>query len=108
MNSIYKTITALALMLGAMTTLWGGSEKLSPELRSSELRSSKMTANVEIIVQYNVTPTGAHHLKVVKLGGTLRESMDRVMSAHYSVPASALTILSNDPDIAFIAPNRPL
>jgi len=32
--------------------------------------------------------------------------MDFIKGAHYSVPASALDALANDPDVAYVTPNR--
>ncbi len=34
--------------------------------------------------------------------------MNNVRSAHYTVPGAALKTLSEDPDVAYISPNRPL
>ena len=56
--------------------------------------------------QYKVTPTEAHHQKVAALGGKLHSKMDFIKGAHYTVPASALQTLANDPDVAYITPDR--
>ena len=81
----------------------GGQQKLS-----SDLQSLSSAANVEVIVQYRAVPTDAHHQKVGKLGGKLTRKMDFIRSAHYSVPASELQSLADDPEVEFVSPDRPL
>ncbi len=104
----FAAIAGLALTCGA--TVWAGSEKLSPELKPENRSSSRSVqnpeSNVEVIVQYKVTPTEAHHRRVAGLGGKLNAKMDFIKGAHYTVPASALDTLANDPDVSYITPNR--
>ena len=100
-------IFGLALTCG--TVAWAGTEKLSTELKPenrSGSRSAQDADLVEVIVQYKVAPTEAHHRRIAGLGGKLNTRMDFIKAAHYSVPASALDELANDPDIAYISPNR--
>ena len=110
-------IIAAALSLCVNTAVWGADlEKLSPELKRSVATHSaagKGTAgnssqNVEVIVQYKVHPTAAHHGRVAERGGKLLHQFEHVKAAHYSVPASSLAELANDPDVAYISPNRPV
>ena len=95
-------VACLALAFTATGAL-AGDEKLSFDLKSNALNR-----NVEVIVQYKVHPTDAHHQRVVDLGGTLQSKMDYIQAGHYTVPPSALKSLSEDPDVAFVTPNRPL
>ena len=103
-------IFGLALTCG--TVAWAGTEKLStelkPENRTAGRSAQNAEANVEVIVQYKVVPTEAHHQRVAALGGTLRNRMDHIKGAHYTLPKSALATLANDPDVAYISPNRSL
>jgi len=99
MKKISKLVVGWLALTFAATVVWAGSEKLSSDLNG---RSN----NVEVIVQYKVTPTEAHHQKVAALGGTLHSKMDFIKGAHYTVPASALQTLANDPDVAYITPDR--
>jgi serine protease AprX len=69
---------------------------------------TKVGDRVEVIVQYKVTPTEAHHQRVAALGGRLNAKMDFIKGAHYTVPSSALATLAEDPDVAYITPNRPI
>ena len=80
-----------------------GHEKIS-----SDLQFRNSAGDLDVIVQYNVVPTEAHYRKVTNLGGTLRRRMDFIKGAHYSVPRSGLQTLADDPDVAYISPNRPL
>ncbi|MDQ6705993.1 MAG: S8 family peptidase, partial [Acidobacteriota bacterium] len=99
-KSIGVALLALAM---TCTMASAGNEKLS-----SDLQSRNSSADAEVIVQYKVVPTDAHHRKVGALGGTLHGKMEHIKAGHYTVPASALQILSEDPDVAFISPNRSL
>jgi serine protease AprX len=103
-NTIVKFtgIAWLALSLAAAAA-WAGSEKLS-----SDLRSRNLSDRLDVIVRYNVTPTDAHHGKVEKQGGALRDKLDVIKAGHYTIPRSALDTLSDDPDAAYISPNRGL
>ncbi len=63
---------------------------------------------MDVIIQFNETPTEAHHQKVQNQGGVLKTKLDFIKGAHYSVPVHSLPALEDDPDIAYISPNRPL
>src|SRR5437879_3923220 len=87
----------------AATVAWAGSEKLSTELHSRNL-----PASLDVIVQYKVPPTDTQHQKIVNLGGVLRTRLDVIRAGYYTVPNSALSRLSEDPDVSYITPNRAL
>ena len=42
------------------------------------------------------------------MGGKLNAKMNFIRARHYTVPSSALQSLANDPDVAFVSPNRVL
>src|SRR5205823_1644378 len=96
-------IAALATALTCTAPVYASAQKLSAELRG---RSG--SEQVEVIVQYRTAPTEAHHHRVANLGGQLHSSMEYVHAAHYSVPVSAVNDLSDDPDVVYISPNRPV
>ena len=103
---ITKSIGIFCLALGLAgnaTILRAGDEKLSADLKSQNL-----AANVEVIVQYKVAPTEAHHQKVASLGGKLNRRLDFIKAAHYTLPKSTLQTMANDPDVAYITPDRAL
>ena len=84
----------------------GKKHKLSKDLDA--LKGGHNGATVDVIIQFNQTPTAAHHKKVQDKGGALKTKLDFIKGAHYSVPAGSLEALENDPDVAYISPNRPL
>src|SRR4029077_11617108 len=63
-------------------------------------------ATVDVIIQFVQVPTDAHHKKVQNKGGVLKTKLDFIKGAHYSVPAEALDALADDPDVAYISPDR--
>ena len=70
-----KTLRLIALcglaVTYADTVAWAGTDKLA-----TELRADKVAGSIEVIVQYKVTPTEAHHARVAALGGKLHAKMD--------------------------------
>jgi serine protease AprX len=104
MKKISKLVGIALLGLNlAAGVVWAGSDKLSTELRSGNL-----PAIVDVIVQYKVAPADANYQKVVKLGGALHDRIEVIKAARYTIPSTALRTLSDDPEVAFITPNRAL
>src|SRR3989440_4984192 len=100
-------LLALIVLLAAGTSLADGKKhKLSKELDA--VKGGHNGATVDVIIQFNQTPTDAHHHKVQNKGGALKTRLDVIKGAHYSVPADSLKDLEKDPDVAYISPNRPL
>jgi subtilisin family serine protease len=94
-------VSGLVLALIAPVA-WAGTEKLSTELRQHG------AGDQEVIVQYRVTPTAAHHAKVTARGGQVLHKFAHVRAGHYVVSGTVLEELSNDPDVTWISPNRSL
>src|SRR5712692_8516796 len=114
-DSVLKTTTtwgrriallALITLLAAGLSLADSKHKLSKDLDA--LKGGHDGATVDVIIQFNQTPTDAHHQKVQNKGGVLKTKLDFIKSAHYSVPVEALDDLASDPDVAYISPNRPV
>src|SRR5437867_4994201 len=111
-DSVLKTTTwgarlallTLITLLVAGLCLADGKHKLSKDLDA--LKGSHNGATVDVIIQFNQTPTAAHHQKVQNKGGVLKTNLDFIKGAHYSVPVEALDALADDPDVAYITPNR--
>src|SRR6266851_2677630 len=100
-------LLALVTLLTAGTSLADSKKpKISDDLKAA--RSSKHGATIDVIIQFNQTPTDAHHQKVQSKGGTLKTKLDLIKAAHYSVPVDALDALADDPDVVYISPNRPV
>lgn len=85
-----------SLMLAALAT--AADRKIARDLDRSNSDST-----VDVIVQFRHTPTDAHHAKVLNRGGQLRSTLDLVKGGAYSVPASALKNLSEDPEVTYIS-----
>src|SRR5437867_9693627 len=113
-DSVLKTTTwgarlallTLVTLLVAGLCLADGKHKLSKDLDA--LKGSHSGATVDVIIQFNQTPTDAHHQKVQNKGGVLKTKLDFIKGAHYSVPVESLEALADDPDVAYISPDRPV
>src|SRR5437868_6932913 len=86
-------------------------QRLSPEL--SKLSSAKnfptlANQRVQVIVQFKQSPTQRHIQKMTNLGGRHLQKLQAVRGRVYNLPLSALAKLANDPDVAYISPNRPV
>jgi serine protease AprX len=75
---------------------------------SADLDDSNGSASVNVIVQYSQTPTQKQFDGVRTRGGHLNRRLGTLRGAAFSVPASALRDLANDPDVTYISPDRPL
>ena len=80
---------------------FAGQGKLSPDLRDSN-------DDVEVIVQYKVQPQQKHRDKLAAHGGQVKDSLDLVKGVVAHVPAKKLADLDDDPDVAYVSPNRPV
>ena len=78
-------------------------QKLSAELAAKDPR-----AQVNVIVQWKHKPTEATHLKVLSRGGLIRQRYSSITAGAYSMSAAAIQDLANDPDVVYIAPDRPV
>jgi len=79
-----------------------------PRKMAKDLEGKNALDQVDVIVQFTKAPTARHHQKVLSRGGQLKQELGLVKSGAYSLPASALAELAADPDVAYIAPDRPL
>src|SRR6266481_4242431 len=113
-DSVLKTTTwgarlallTLITLVVAGLCLADGKHKLSKDLDA--LKGSHSGATVDVIIQFNQTPTDAHHQKVQNKGGVLKTKLDFIKGAHYSVPVESLDALADDPDVTYISPDRRL
>src|SRR5712691_4335183 len=99
-------LALITLLAAALSFADGKKHKLSNDLDA--LKGGHNGATVDVIIQFNQTPTAAHHQKVQGKGGVLKTKLDFIKAAHYSVPAESLDALADDPDVAYISPDRPL
>jgi len=99
-------LTLITLLAAGLSLADGKKHKLSKDLDA--LKGGHDGATVDVIIQFNRPPTAAHHQRVQKKGGILKTKLDVIKGAHYSVPVQSLQDLADDPDIAYISPNRPI
>ena len=95
------TPKTLSLLLLASSLAFGRNARIAEDLERGNPDSM-----VNVIVQFRHTPTATHHRKVSERGGRHLATLDLINGAVYSVPAGALEDLANDPDVAYIAPDR--
>src|SRR5437660_1499064 len=101
-------LLSLITLLTAGPSLADGKHKVSKDLEALKGANANNGAMVDVIIQFNQTPTAVHHQEVQGKGGVLKTKMDFINGAHYSVPVGALDALADDPDVAYISPDRPV
>src|SRR6266478_8246579 len=99
-------LALITLLAAGLSFADGKKNKLSKDLDA--LEGGHDGATVDVIIQFNQTPTDAHHQKVQNKGGVLKTKLDFINGAHYSVPVESLDALADDPDVAYISPDRPV
>ena len=75
---------------------------------ASDLERQDPTSDVDVIIQFKQAPTARHHAKVLSRGGQLKAKLDVVKGGAYRIKRGALDDLANDPDVAYISPDRPV
>jgi serine protease AprX len=99
-----KIVVGLLLVLSPILG-WGKSKKFSSDLDPA----GKGSAMVNVIVQYKVAPEAKHHSKAQAHGANLKHHLDLVRGTAMSIPANQLqSLVADDPDIAYVSPDRPL
>jgi hypothetical protein len=102
MRAMAAAFAALALMV-TMARAADVERTLLPSLQSA-----RADQEVDVIVQYKVTPTEKHQKRAEAPGGRLQGRMEHVKAAHYRISAAQLKALAGDPDVAYVSSNRPL
>jgi serine protease AprX len=74
-----------------------------------ELQNVSDDQSLDVIVQYRVPPHSAHFDRVKNRGGVLKKDLrGAIQGAVFHIPASLLAVLANDPDVAYVTPDRTL
>ena len=94
----------LILGLIGCTTLSYAKSKLSSELKGR----GHETSAVKVIVQFKHKPVASHQSEISRRGGSVQADLSLVNSLQATMPASKLEELSNDDEVAYISPDRPL
>jgi serine protease AprX len=96
-------------LVAGMFLIWvsmpgNAGRKLAPDLVTPRGNSA-----LDVIVQFTSTPTERHHDKIRRRGGELKHDLSGALNgAHYTIPAHKVRELSQDPEVAYISPNRRL
>ena len=90
-------------MLFAARPTFAAHPKLARDLEGGDPEKT-----ADVIVQFHQTPSAKHHQKVRQMAATHKASLQLVKGAVYSVPAGKLAELADDPNVAYISPDRPV
>lgn len=63
---------------------------------------------MDVIVQFRVPPAPKHKDMVVAHGGLVKQHLGPVKGLLVTLPASRVRGLSNDPDVVYVSPDRPI
>jgi serine protease AprX len=101
-SRVKRFLSGLALMLVA-TSGFAQVPKIA-----TAIHGRKDNAAIDVIVQFLTPPELRHWEKILAHGGTVKEELKFIKALHASVPASQLDDLSQDPEVTYISPNRPI
>lgn len=96
-----RLLALVLFILLPFSFAFAGPEKIARDLQNADPNST-----VDVIIQFKHFPTETDHQKVRAKGGVLKTQLDVVKGGVYSVPTEALTTLADDPDVAYISPDR--
>ncbi|HZU21561.1 MAG TPA: S8 family serine peptidase, partial [Terriglobales bacterium] len=100
---ISAMLVAGALVAGSLPAV-AQQSKLAPELQGRDAADS-----VDVIVQFNQSPTDRHFAKVTSKGAEVTAKLASVNGGAFAhLPASSLAELAADPDVAYVSLDRPV
>ena len=95
--------TLLIVLFSLMAEASGRSPKLAQDLSSAD-----PNANIPVIIQYVQQPGDRDNQKALNLGGELKHKLQHLKSAAYTMPATSLKALANDPNVRYVSADRPI
>jgi len=103
-NEFMKLRVIIPVLVLALATLAAArQDKLAPELQASSQQD-----NVKVIISYKVVPGTEHLRKLNGHGGQVTKDLSSLRELAVTLPANRVDDLSNDDDIAYISPDRPV
>ena len=96
-----KSLLRIAVLLLAGSFAFAQSPKIAPDLAGLNPKSK-----AKVIIQYRHAPADADHRDVVNRGGSFTRHLHLINGDVYTLPASALAALANNPRVAYISPDR--
>jgi serine protease AprX len=97
---ISRRIAAIFALLVPFLS-YGRSPKLAQDLDVNDAQ-----AEIDVIVQFAAPPGPEQQDKVNHRGGKFKADLHLINAAAYTIPASALADLADDPDVVYISPDR--
>lgn len=108
-----KRLPILVVVVLATSLCLAAPRKLSPELSAKLANLASAQAQqapgelVDVIIQFRQGTTAQNNIqKMQGLGASHRNALDVVNGGLYRIPASLLAKLANDPDVAYVSPDR--
>src|SRR5208337_2709391 len=98
-----KLSVLILLVTFISSAMWAKDHKLSPDLSADN-----SSDQVKVIVQFKQTPGEAHKNKIRSKGGSVDSDLPLVKAVSGKVPKNRLSELADDPDVAYISPDRPV
>ena len=100
------------LMLSAMPSYAGSRPVLDSDAPtgkfSRDLQQRAGSGMVTVIVQFRAMPGAAAFKPMLAGGGAIKSRLHAIRAVTMRVPASMLARLANDPNVAYITPDRPV
>jgi serine protease AprX len=61
---------------------------------------------MDVIVQFNVTPSAKHYQRMAARGATVKTRLHGIKAAAFNIPVAALAQLEKDSDVVYVSPDR--
>lgn len=90
-------------LLTVSVPLWAANPKLAADLEKADPKAAS-----RVIVLWKTPPDDAKAQKIIAHSGIVHAHFNSIKAGNYTLPNTALKDLANDPDVAYIAPDRPL
>ncbi len=104
----FTRVWQAAAAYGLTLVLLGTVPAFAASKKAKDLAGKKAGEHVDVIIQFVQQPAQKHFDKVKKHGGLFKKKLHAVKGGLFTVPADELDSLANDPDVAYISPNRSL
>src|SRR5215469_4216279 len=109
-----RLLASLLLSWLATSTAFAAHHRLSPELKEkvalAETHGENQKADaqfVDVIIQFKPGARLDDHIaRLVNAGGEHKNRLDLIHGSLFRVPVSLLSKLAQDPDVAYISPDR--
>jgi len=109
-----RLLASLLLFWLGTSTAFAAHHHLSPELNERVARAETDSENqkadaqfVDVIIQFKPGAQLDDHIaRLVNAGGKHKNRLDLINGGLFRVPASLLSTLAEDPDVAYISPDR--